>query len=417
VTEAWLQGPEAATTGSAGSPTPPARPVRDRPTWIAYVQLAFWAWFLYAFGATQALLRDEQGTTRSIGALHGTALAVGGLIGALLTAPAVARWGRGRVMRVCAFATAASILVYTTPGASPAVSMGGAALTSFFGTFLIITINAFLLDYQGSAGPAALTEANALACFTGLVGPLAIGIGAATFLGWRSGMWIIAVGLVAVEVWRGRHTSVFGTRGLARHEAEGGRFRAPVYWSLGAIMCFLGSEFCLTFWGADLLRERCDFGPAAAAASLATIVGGMLVGRLWGAQLAQRIPTERVLKGSILVALVSFALAWSFTLWPVVLLGLFLTGVGIGVHWPLGVARVVRASGGMTDRASASASIAGSIAIAIAPFLLGVLSDAVGFHIAFLLVPVFLATALVIMVIRPVPDHLASTGVATPSPR
>ena len=70
----------------------------------------------------------------------------------------------------------------------------------------------------------------------------------------------------------------------------------------------------------------------------------------------------------------------------------------------LGVARVVRASGGMTDRASAAASIAGSVSIAIAPFALGTLSDTIGFQWAFLLVPLFLAIALVILVIRPVAD-------------
>jgi predicted MFS family arabinose efflux permease len=401
VTEPWLEGPEAP---PASRPGGLARPDRDRPTWIAYVQLAFWAWFLYAFGATQALLRDEQGTTRSVAALHGTALALGGLVGALLTAKAVALWGRGMVMRVSALAAVGSILVYTWPGAAPAVSMAGAALCSFFGTFLLITINAFLLDYQGEAGPASLTEANALASFMGLLGPLAIGIGAATVLGWRWGVWIVVIALLAVEVWRGRHVDVFGTRGLAQHEAEGGRFRAPVYWSLGIIMCFLGAEFSLTFWGADLLRERCGFGAAAAAASIASITGGMLIGRVWGSRLAQRMSTERLLKGSIVVALVAFVLAWSFTQWPIVLLGLLLTGVGIGVHWPLGVARVVRSSGGMTDRASAGASIAGSISMAIAPFALGTLSDTIGFHLAFLLVPLFLAIALVILVVRPVPD-------------
>jgi fucose permease len=311
-------------------------------------------------------------------------------------------------MRVAALGAAASVLVYTWPGAMPVVSMSGAALASFFGTFLLITINAFLLDYQGPAGPPSLTEANALASFAGLLGPLAIGLGAATLLGWRAGVWVVVVALLVVEVWRGPHISVFGTRGLAQHEAEGGRFGARVYWSLGAVMCFLGAEFCLTFWGADLLRERCGFGPAAAAASLASVTGGMLIGRLWGARLAQRIPTERLLKASIVFALVSFALAWSFTLWPVVLIGLMLTGIGIGIHWPIGVARVVRASGGMTDRASAAASIGGSISIALAPFALGVLSDTVGFHLAFLLVPVFLLAALVILVVRPVPDVVAT---------
>lgn len=407
MTEAWLEGPQDRQV---------ARPRRDRPTWIAYVQLAFWAWFLYGFGATQALLRDEQGTSRSVASLHGTALAIGGLIAALLTAKAVARWGRGVVMRASALAAVAALLVYTWPGAAPPVSMLGAALCSFFGTFLLISVNAFLLDYQGPAGPSALTEANALASFAGLLGPLAIGIGAATVLGWRWGVWIVVIALLLVEVWRGRHIAVFGTRGLARHEAEGGRFRAPVYWSLGVIMFFLGTEFSLTFWSADLLRERCGFGAAAAAASLATITGGMLVGRLWGARLAERIPTDTVLRASIVVALVAFVLAWAFTWWPIVLTGLFLTGLGIGVHWPLGVARVVRASGGMTDRASAAASIAGSISMAIAPILLGALSDSIGFHIAFLLVPVFLVGALMILIARPVPD-LSPSADAAATPR
>jgi MFS family permease len=372
------------------------------------VQLAFWAWFLYAFGATQALLRDEQGTARAVAALHGTTLAVGGIVGAVAASRVVVRWGRGVVMRMAAVGAAAGVLLYTWPGASPALTMTGAALAGFFGTFLLITINAFLLDYQGPAGPSALTQANALASFAGLLGPLAVGLGAATVLGWRWGVWVVIIALVLVEFWRGRSVAVFGTRGLAVHETEGGRFKAPVYWTLAAVTCFIGAEFCLTFWGADLLRERCGFGPAAAAASLASVTGGMLIGRLFGARLAQHVPTERLLRGSIVFALCSFVLAWAFTLWPVVLLGLLLIGIGIGIHWPLGVARTVRASGGMTDRASAAASISASIAIAIAPFALGVLADIAGVHTAFLLVPLLLTTALVILVVRPVPDVAAT---------
>jgi fucose permease len=380
------------------------RPVHDRVTAIEYVQLAFWAWFLYAFGATNALLRDEQGTSRSVAGFHGTALAVGGLLGAMLTAGVIDRWGRGRVIRISAVASAASILIYTVPNGTVPVTLAGAALACFFGTFLLISINAFLLDYQGPAGPTALTEANALASLAGLLGPLAVGLGAATFLGWRAGMWTVVVALLAIEVWRGPDVDVYGTKGLAAHEDAPGRLPRRAFWSLGLVMCFLGAEFCLTFWGADLLRERCGFGPAAAAAALASITAGMLVGRLWGARLARRMPTERLLKLSIVFALLAFALAWSFTWWPIVILGMMLTGVGIGVHWPLGVARVVRASGGMTDRASASASIAGSVAIAVAPILLGVMSDRVDFHVAFLLVPVLLLSGLTILTIRPVPD-------------
>jgi predicted MFS family arabinose efflux permease len=391
-------------TSVAQSGATTTRPVRNRVTWLEYIQLAFWAAFLYGFGATNALLRDEQGTTRAVAGLHGTALAIGGLIGGLITARVIDTWGRGRVLRVAAIAASASILLYTVPhGALPA-TLAGAFLASLFGTLLLISVNAFLLDYQGLAGPTALTEANALASFAGILGPLAIGAAAATALGWRAGMWAIVIGLLAIEVWRGRDLDTYGTKGLAAHEDAPGRLPRRVYWSLALIMCFLGAEFCLTFWGADLLRERCNFGPAAAAASIGAISGGMLVGRLLGARFAQRIPTETILRASVVFALFAFALAWSFTWWPIVITGLFLTGVGIGVDWPLGVARTVRASGGMTDRASASASIAGSVAIATAPIVLGVLSDHIDFHVAFLLVPVLLLLALGILMLKPVPD-------------
>lgn len=391
-------------TALAGSEVISTKPVHDRSTWISYTQLAFYAGFMYAFGATQALLRDEQGTSRSTAALHGTAFAVGAVVASLLTARAIHRWGRGLVMRVAAITTTASILLYTVPHAVLPITLTGAAAAAFFGSFLLISVNAFVLDHQGVAGPASLTEANALAALAGLLAPLAVGIGAASLLGWRSGLWIMAAALLVGELWRGRHVGVYGTRGLAEYEAKGGRLPGHVYWSLGPIMCFLGAEFCLTFWGADLLRERCGFGAAAAAASLGSITGGMLLGRVWGSRLAQRMPTETILRASIVFALAAFTLAWRFTLWPVVLLGLLLTGVGIGVHWPLGVARVVRASGGMTDRASASASVAGGIAIAIAPIALGVVSDTVGFHAAFVLVPILLLVALALIIAHPVPD-------------
>lgn len=40
-----------------------ARPtvLRDRSTWLTYVQVGLFGYFLYAFGPTIALLRDETG--------------------------------------------------------------------------------------------------------------------------------------------------------------------------------------------------------------------------------------------------------------------------------------------------------------------------------------------------------------------
>jgi len=361
-----------------------------------------WAWFMYAFGATVALLRDDQGTTRAQSGVHGSLLAVFGILAGLMASHLVERLGRGVVIRLAAIGCATGVLIYAWPGAPYAVTISGAIVCGFTGTLLIITINAFLLSHQGKAGPASLTEANALASVSGLVAPLVVGVCAATFLGWRAGILVVAVGLVIVEFVRGRRTARFGA---ARSETHAADRETPlprrVYWSFAIIMCFLGTEFSMVLWSADLLRERASFGPAAAAAALATVTGGMAIGRFFGSRMAEHVQSDRVLRLSVVVALAGFALSWLTSVGWIMLAGLFITGVGLGVHWPLGVARAVHASGGMTDRASALASVFGSLAIASAPFALGALSDVIGFHLAFLLVPALLATALVILAARP----------------
>ena len=389
-----------------------ARPVHDRPTWITYIQLGFFAWYTYGLGATMALLRDDQGTSRWVASLHASFAAVGGIAGGLLAAKAIDRWGRGVVLRASALLLAGALLVYSWPGVEPTLTMPALFIAGFIGSFVIISINAFLLDYQGAAGPASLTEANALASFAGFLAPLAIGIGAATVLGWRAGIWIIVIGLILVEVWRGRDLAIYGTPGMVvRRTADGRRMPPRVYWSLAVIMCFLATEFSLTYWSADLLRERADFGPAAAAASLAALTAGMLIGRFFGSRLAQRLSADLILKWSVVISVAGFAIAWAVPVGWVILTGLLVTGIGIGVHWPLGVARAVRASDGLTDRATAASSVAGAVAIAIAPFAMGFLSDAIGFHAAFLLVPVFLVLSLILMVMRPVADDVSGPKV------
>ena len=83
------------------------RPVHDRPTLVSYASLSTWSWFVYGFGASLALLRDDQGTSAWIGGLHGSALAAGGIIGAIVTPRLNHRVGRGPVARAAVIGTAA----------------------------------------------------------------------------------------------------------------------------------------------------------------------------------------------------------------------------------------------------------------------------------------------------------------------
>jgi len=389
--------------------------VLDRITWITYVQVSLFAFFLYGFGATQALLRDEQGTSRTVASLHATVFAGANVATGLLIPRLIQRWGRGLVIRYAVIVMSIGIAVYTAPFGLTA-SLIGTALVACGGVSLIATANAFILDYQGSAGPAALTQANALAALFGFVVPLVIGITTAVALGWRTGLWALIIALVVAEIFRSRHEH---TPSIERAEtpnvtqpvrAEKIQMPRRFWWSLTVVALLLATEFTLTLWSADLLRERAGLGPAAAAASLAAVTGGMFLGRLYGSRLAQTWSVDRLLTSSILLALVAFAVAWvSTNPWPI-LASLFVVGLGISVHWPIGVSRAVASSGGLIDRASGLSSVAAGAAGGIAPFILGALSDSIGFHSAFLIVPVLLATALVLILAKPVKSNEPIVG-------
>ena len=375
--------------------------VRDRITWLTYSQMALFAWFMYGLGATIALVRDEQGTSRTLAGLHGTALAVAGIIAGLTAAGLIGSVGRGRLIQVTTLATSLCVLLYVTPSGGYPVTMAAVFGVGLVGSLLIIALNAFLLEYQGVFGAAALTESNALASLVGLISPLVIGLCAATLLGWRAGMLVAIVGLLITMVLRGRTPAPPATISTIEEDP---RIPAPkgFGWSLALVMCFLGSEFALVFWTPDLLRERGGFTAAAAAAALGAITAGMAVGRLLGSRLTVRFATDTLLKGSAAIALVGFFITWAVPNAIVILVGLVVTGLGLGVLWPFGLARAVAASGGRTNHAAARAGLATSLALATAPFALGFIADLTNLHTALLLVAAMLVAALLILQFRPV---------------
>jgi fucose permease len=400
---------------SGSSPDTGRRPVLDRITWISYTQISLFAFFLYGFGATQALLRDEQGTSRTIASLHATVFALANIVMGLMVPRLIARWGRGRVIRYAIIVMCIGIAIYTAPFGL-AASLTGTAIVAGSGVTLIATVNAFIFAYQGPAGPAAITQANALAALFGFAVPLVIGTTTALAVGWRAGLWALIVALIVSEILRSRNEETpevvraeFPTASHPVRE-EKVQMPRPFWWSLSVVGLLLATEFTLTLWSADLLRERAGLGAAAAAASLAAVTGGMFLGRLYGSRLARTWNVDRLLTASILIALAGFTVAWLSTITWVILVSLFVVGLGLSVQWPIGVSRAVASSGGLIDKASGLSSVAAGAAGGVAPFILGALSDTIGLHLAFLIVPVLLTTALILIIAKPVRSNEPIVG-------
>ncbi|MGZ4637696.1 MAG: MFS transporter [Actinomycetes bacterium] len=366
---------------------------RDRLSWLAYLQVGCYGYFLYGFGPTVPLLRDEQGISRTLAGLHGTALAMGSLISALLVARLVERHGRTHVMWSGLVLLCLGVTAYVGSDALP-VTLTGALLCAFGGTFVIVPVAAVLTDHHREAGAAANSEANAVAAGIGTVAPLIVGLAVATGVGWRAAMLLVLPAVALLGLF-GAQVRYPEPRVVPEH--HGGSRRLPTrYWiGWGVVTAGIAVEFCMILWTADILRSRFDLGAAGASAGVTTIVAGMCIGRVFGGRLALRIHVDRLLHLAIAVCASGFSMFWLTTSTPVALVGLLVCGLGISLFYPLGISRAIALSEGRPDLASARAGLGAALASGGGPFLLGALADQVGIHGAFLVVPALLVVAAV----------------------
>jgi MFS family permease len=405
---------------------------RDGPTWLIYLQLSLYAYFLYAFAPSVTLLRDEEHVRDTVAGLHGTAYAVGVIVVGLLGARILDAVGRSRALWLFLGALCVSIAIYASVPVLP-VTLAGALLCGASASGVTITVAAALVERHGPAGPAAVTEANALAAATGLIGPLLVGASVHLGYGWRPAVLLVIALIAALFLLR----RLFGAR--ASHNSEAGRggrgtvgaieptparrrdrgvtasdpaARRPLgrqFWlGWSVIVLCVGIEFSMTLWAAQLLRDRSDAGKALAATGVTAIVGGMCFGRVLGSRLARRYRLDGLLFTAFGLTAFGFALFWVATMPLVAFVGLAITGLGMAVHYPLSLSRTIAAAVGQADRASSMATLGTGIAIGVAPFLLGFLSDTITVRYAFLLVPVFLVLATLTLI-------AARTGPRTPA--
>jgi MFS family permease len=379
-----------------------ARPRRDRPTWAGYILISSYVWFVYAFSSSQALIRDEQGTSRTIASLHVIFLSIGGIIAGLIAARFIVKLGRDRFITFSVAGLAAGVLLYTAPGGI-ILTLSGSFTASFFGSAIIVGASAFLFDHQKEAGPASITEANAVAALSGALAPIAVGLGVAIFLGWRIGLWLTLLGLLVSLLLMRNNFPVFRVPVEEQiREAQKVPFPRRFWWALTTLFILISSEFILTLWSVDLLRERGGLDAGAAAATVGALTLGIFIGRVIGSRFAEYFPVDRILIIAVLIAGAGWLIVWLNTFAPIMIGGLVVSGIGVALFWPLGISRVVMASGGQNDRATALAAVAGASAGGVGPFALGALADAIGVHSALLVLPVVLLTGLLLILIKPV---------------
>ncbi|MFC4592350.1 MFS transporter [Sphaerisporangium corydalis] len=386
------------------------RLTRDRPTWLIYLQLATFSTYLYGLSAALPLLRIDMGISQAVAGLHGTAMAVGGVLSGIAMPRLTRRLGRHRATWTGLAAMACGVVLVVATTALP-VTLLGFGLASAGGSVMLYVGMAALSDHHGTAGPAAINEANAVAVTVGIGLSYLISVLAGTSLGWRAGLLLTPVATIVLfavmgRVWMPSDPPVPDAErdgAPAAPAPYGWRFHA----ACGVLFCLVAMEFLFNVWAAKLLADQTGMAAAAAATGLTAFTAGIAVGRFAAGRMALRVAPTPLLAGALVVTLAGWAAFWVSSQPVFSYAGLVLCGLGVSMQFPLGLARVIAMSGGRTDQAGAAASIWASVAVGVGPFVLGAIADASGTHTAFLMVPLLLAFAMIGIALSSRPEPAA----------
>src|SRR6185436_1602899 len=120
---------------------------RDRTTWLAYLSLAFYGYYLNILGPITPFLKTELQLTYTVSSFHFTAFAMGilmvGLIGHLL----IQYIGQSRALWLGLFGMSLSAVILSF-GTSPIITIGASFLMGLIGSLILAIVPAALSDQQ-----------------------------------------------------------------------------------------------------------------------------------------------------------------------------------------------------------------------------------------------------------------------------
>ncbi len=362
--------------------------VRDPLTRVGYWMIAWFAYLQAAPGLVVPHLRDELGLDYLVGGLHVAAFAAGSLVAGSASSRLERRVGRHRVVWSGAVLLAAATIGLTA-GRTVAETITATLLMGVGGGLVLATVQATLADHHGPLRTVALTEANVAASVAYLVLIGMFSLAAALHAGWRVAVLVSLV--VPLAVW-GRHRSAtFDTSPTV--QAARGRLPLAFWVFCSVLVCTTAAEWCITAWGASFVEDALGVSTDTAVSLMVGYFGGVLLGRVVGSRLARRHDPTVLLGLALVVALVGFGVMWPSASPAQALAGLALLGVGLGNLFPMGVSVAVGLAPEQAGSASGRAVAVASLAVLLAPLLVGTVADTTSLKAALTVVPLLLALA------------------------
>jgi fucose permease len=369
--------------------------IRNRTTWLAYLMLAFYGYFLNVFGPITPFLKNELNLSYTVSSLHFSAFALGIIGAGLIGHNLIQKLGHWNSLWIAAFGMSLCALLLIA-GRDPLVTIGAAFVMGLVGSLILAIVPTILSNQHGEMRAVAFSEANVIASLLSAVAPVLVGWFAPTVLGWRAALVIAALASLVMRF-------AFGTLHLPpaqiSADSEHPQRRLPalywIYWT--ALVVAVSVEFCMIFWSADYLETGLGLPKTDAAQAVSLFLVGMIVGRVASSRLVQRFTAHQVTTGSLIIAAIGFLIYWTAAAPIFGIVGLLITGLGVASLYPLLLSLAVGSARGNTIRASAFSSLASGVAIFALPLILGRLADAVGIRSAYAVIILLLVVAFLIV--------------------
>lgn len=367
--------------------------------WLLALQVATVNFFTGGFGPSQALLREDQGTSLGVAGLHGTAMGVAAIVAGIMNSKIVHRFGRSNTTWLGLVIFSLGILCFVF--APPLQMTLFATLLAGFGISVVITnVNTAGSHAFAERSHIAVAQINAIAIAGFVAGNFVIGSTANIARGqWRLGLLITIPFILALFI-KGRKfepdSHIPDEDGPQR-----GKLSRGFWLSWTGFFISISAEFATTFWSASLISNRTDASAAISTLAVIAFGTGVGTGRWYAGRVLKRFHADEQLKIALLLQFIAFGLFWSSHILVLCLITLFFVGLGISVQFPLFTLRMVAFSEGRPDLALGKSSIAAGIAIACSPLLLGILGDNFGISRAYIMVPVLIILGLFTVLLSP----------------
>jgi predicted MFS family arabinose efflux permease len=372
---------------------------RDRFFWVVATQTAIVNFYLGGFGPAQSLLRADQGTSLTIAGLHGTAMGVASIAAGYANPHLAHKFGRAKTKWIGLGIFLVGLFLFVI--SPPVILTIPATLIAGFGTSMVInTMLSSMSHHYGKAAEVAIPQANGIASVGFVTGTALIGTIASVYPGfWRLGL-LLALPVALILVLVGREKEV-EDHVPDEGGPQSGKMSATFWLAWFGFVACISSEFATSFWSAALLKDRVGSSAAISTVAIVALGTGMGIGRWFGGLVLRNFKLDNQLLGSVALQFIGFAAFWLSHSMIISLICLFIIGLGISMQFALSAIRLVGFSGNRPDLAVGKSSLAAGIAIAGAPFLLGFLGDNFGISRAYIMVPVLIAIAFILIKLTP----------------